>query len=115
MSNTSVAVASFVVLACPAASFARHGGSAAFARRAGSAGVPISGFPRGPANAGGMNNVAVDRSGVGNAFKVASLPLPRSGLHCGSGSRCGSGSGITSGFADWRKTDAIAAIVAKSL
>ena len=76
MSNTSVkiAFAIFVVLAWPAASFARHGGSGGFARHAGSAAtgnVPISGIPRGPANAGGMNNTVVDPSGVGNASKLA--------------------------------------------
>jgi len=38
--------------------------------------VPISGIPRGPANAGGMNNTAVDPSGVGNAAKMATLPQP---------------------------------------
>src|SRR4030081_3675048 len=91
MSNTSVkvAIALFMVLTLPAASFARgghgggHAGSAAmggFARHAGSAAtgnVPISGIARGPANAGGMNNVAVDPSGIGNAARVASPPSPR--------------------------------------
>jgi hypothetical protein len=91
MSNTSVkvAIALFMVLTPPAASFARgghgggHAGSAAmrglFPRAAGSAGtgnVPISGISRGPANAGGMNNVAVDPSGVGNAFRIAPQPQP---------------------------------------
>src|ERR1700720_1986383 len=64
MPNTSV------VLATPAATFAR------FARSPGSANVPISGIPRGPANAGGMNNAAVDPSGIGNAAKMATLPQP---------------------------------------
>lgn len=90
MSNTSVkiALAFFVALAWPAVSFARHGGSAGFARHAGSAAtgnVPISGIPRGPANAGGMNpanaggmnNASVDPSGVGNASRVAPLPPPQ--------------------------------------
>jgi hypothetical protein len=91
MSNTyvRVAIALFMVLTPPAASFARgghgggHAGSAAmgglFPRLAGSAGtgnVPISGIARGPANAGGMNNVAVDSSGVGNASRIAPLPQP---------------------------------------
>ena len=90
MSNTSVkvAIALFMVLTPPAASFARgghgggHGGFAAmggFARPAGSAAmgnVPISGIARGPANAGGMNNVLVDPSGVGNASRTARLPQP---------------------------------------
>ena len=70
VSNTSVkvAIALFMVVTPPAASFARggHGGGHAglgamggFPRAAGSAGtgnVPISGIARGPANAGGMNN-----------------------------------------------------------
>ena len=84
MSKTSVKVAAafLVVLAWPAASFARggHGGGGGFARHAGSAGtgnVPISGIARGPANAGGMNNAAVDPSGIGNASKVAPIPPPR--------------------------------------
>ncbi len=49
----------------------------AFARPAGSGGtgnVPISGIAPGPGNAGGMNNVAVDPSGVGNASRIAPLP-----------------------------------------
>jgi hypothetical protein len=81
MPNTTVkiAFALSLVLAAPAASFAQQGGSAGFARPAGSAAtgnVPISGIARGPANAGGMNNVLVDPSGVGNASRVAPLPQP---------------------------------------
>ena len=76
MPNTSVKIAFAVllVLATPAASFAR------FARSAGSAAtgnLPISGIARGPANAGGLNNVAVDPSGIGNASRMAPLPQPR--------------------------------------
>jgi hypothetical protein len=90
MSNTSVkvAIALFMVLTPPAASFARggHGGGHArsmamggFSRPAGSGAtgnVPISGIGRGPANAGGLNNSTVDPSGVGNASKIARLPQP---------------------------------------
>jgi hypothetical protein len=90
MSNTSVkvAIALFMVLTPPAASFARggHGGGhagfaamGAFSRPAGSAGVgnvPISGIPRGPANAGGINNSTVDPSGIGNAARMATLLQP---------------------------------------
>ena len=86
MSNTSVkvAIALFLVLTPPAASFARggHAGLGAmggFPRPAGSGAmgnVPISGIARGPANAGGMNNAAVDPSGVGNASRIAPLPQP---------------------------------------
>jgi hypothetical protein len=74
-----IAIAVSIVLTPPAASFARggHGGHGGFARAAGSAGtgnVPISGIPRGPANAGGLNNATVDPSGVGNA--IAPQPQP---------------------------------------
>jgi hypothetical protein len=76
MSKTpaKIAFAVLLVLASPAASFAQ------FARSAGSAAtgnVAISGIPQGPANAGGMNNVAVDPSGVGNASRLAPPPPPR--------------------------------------
>ncbi len=91
MSNTSVkvAIALFMVLTPPAASFARGGGHGgghagfaamgAFSRSAGSAGtgnVPISGIPRGPGNAGGINNSTVDPSGIGNAARMTTLPQP---------------------------------------
>ena len=81
MSNTSVkvAIALFMVLTPPAASFARSAAMGGFARSAGSGAmgnVPISGIARGPANAGGMNNVAIDPSGVGNASRIAPLPQP---------------------------------------
>ena len=85
MSNRAmkIAVALSIVLT-PAASFARGGGGhggghGGFARAAGSAGtgnVPISGIPRGPANAGGLNNATVDPSGHGNASRMGTLPQP---------------------------------------
>jgi hypothetical protein len=73
MSNTSakIAVALLLAFAPPAASFARMAGEA------GAGNVPISGIPPGPGNAGGMNNVAVDPSGMGNASRVAPIPPPR--------------------------------------
>jgi hypothetical protein len=74
MSNTSTKIAiaiSAVLAAAPAASFARTAG------QAGMGNVPISGIAPGPANAGGMNNVAVDPSGIGNAARVAAPPPPR--------------------------------------
>lgn len=73
MSKTSakLALALLVVMAAPAASYARIAGAA------GSGNVPISGIPPGPANVGGMNNVTVDPSGIGNASKMAPLQLPR--------------------------------------
>jgi hypothetical protein len=92
MSNASVkvAIALFIFLIAPAASFARGGGGhggghagfaamGAFARPAGSGGVgnvPISGVPRGPANVGGLNNSTVDPSGIGRAASIATLPQP---------------------------------------
>jgi hypothetical protein len=73
MSNTPVkiALAFFVLLAAPAASFARMAGEP------GMGNVPISGIAPGPANAGGMNNVTVDPSGIGNASRMAPLSPPR--------------------------------------
>src|SRR6202051_3301779 len=90
MSNASVkvAIALFMLLTPPAASFARGGhgaGNAGFAamwpfsRPAGSAGtgnVPISGIPRGPGNAGGINNSTVDPSGISNVGRMTTLPQP---------------------------------------
>ena len=72
MSKTSakLALALLVVMAAPAASYARMAGAA------GSGNVPVSGIPPGPANVGGLNNVTVDPSGIGNASKVAPLPPP---------------------------------------
>ena len=73
MSSTPVkiALAFLVFLAAPAASFARMAGEP------GMGNVPISGIAPGPANAGGMNNVTVDPSGIGNASRMAPLPPPR--------------------------------------
>jgi hypothetical protein len=58
------------VLTSPAASFARNAGAA------GTGNLAISGIQPGPANAGGLNNVAVDPSGIGNASRMAPLPQP---------------------------------------
>ena len=73
MSKTSakLTLAVLALLAAPAASYARMAGEA------GSGNVPISGIPPGPANIGGINNVTVDPSGIGNASKIAPLPQPR--------------------------------------
>jgi hypothetical protein len=103
MSNRAmkIAVALSIVLTPPAASFARgggghgggHGGFArlgGFGRLAGSAGtgnVPISGIPRGPANAGGLNNATVDPSGHGNASRMGTLPQPNIAAPTPRGSR----------------------------
>jgi hypothetical protein len=72
MSNRAkaIAVAFFVILVAPSASFARTAGEA------GTGNVPISGIPAGPANVGGMNNASVDPSGIGNASKMAPIPPP---------------------------------------
>jgi hypothetical protein len=71
MSNTSAKIfLAFLLLAAPAASFARIAGEA------GAGNIPISGIPSGPANVGGLNNVLADPSGIGNASKMAPLPPP---------------------------------------
>jgi hypothetical protein len=72
MSNTSakIAIALLLAFAAPAASFARIAGGA------GAGNVPISGIPSGPANVGGMNNINVDPSGIGNAARMTQLPQP---------------------------------------
>jgi hypothetical protein len=73
MSNASarIAFALFILLAAPAASFARMAGEA------GAGNLPISGIPPGPANIGGLNNALADPSGIGNASKMAPLPPPQ--------------------------------------
>jgi hypothetical protein len=76
MSNTAAKIAYVLLLAvaAPIASFVQVARSAG---GAGSKNVPIDGVPPGPANAGGLNNVIVDPSGIGNASKIAPLPPPR--------------------------------------
>ena len=69
-----IILALLAVLAAPAASFARMAG------QAGAGNVPIGGIPSGPANAGGMNNVTVDPSGIGNASRIPPLSSPRIGV-----------------------------------
>jgi hypothetical protein len=59
-----------VVLAMPAASFANGG-------EAGTGNIADQRNSAGPANAGGMNNVTVDPSGISNASRIAPLPRPR--------------------------------------
>jgi hypothetical protein len=78
MSNTSVkvAIALFLVLVSPPASFARGGGG----QGGGSVGMGHSGGVRGrpnPATLGAMQNMPGDPSGIGNANKVAPIPPPR--------------------------------------
>jgi hypothetical protein len=75
MSNTpvKVAIALFLVLASPAASFARAGGG--MAGMGPSAGV--AGARPNPATLGAMQNMQLDPSGMGNASKVAPIPPPR--------------------------------------
>jgi hypothetical protein len=68
--NNLAKIALALLLVTPAASMARTAGGA------GAGNVPISGIPPGPANAGGLNNVTVDPSGIGNAAKMAPLPPP---------------------------------------
>jgi hypothetical protein len=71
MSNTSVKVtlALFVVLAMPAASFARGVGPGAMGH-----------LGAGRANAaelGALSSMSLDPSGVGNASRIAPIPPPR--------------------------------------
>jgi hypothetical protein len=71
MSNTSVKVAFvfFMVLALPAASFARAGGSAT---------TGLSGGVRpNPGQIGAAQSQVADPSGMGNASRVAPIPPPR--------------------------------------
>jgi hypothetical protein len=71
MLNNSAKIAlALLLLAAPAASFARMAGAA------GAGNVPISGIPPGPANVGGLNNINVDPSGIGNASRVPPLAIP---------------------------------------
>jgi hypothetical protein len=69
-SSPAKIVLAVLLLAAPAASFARMAGEA------GAGNLPISGIPPGPANIGGLNNVLADQSGIGNASKMAPLPPP---------------------------------------
>ena len=75
MSSTSVkvAIALFMVLTPPAASFARggHGGG-----HAGSAAMGPLGGSRPNAATIGAEEMLVDPSGIGNASKIAPLPQP---------------------------------------
>jgi hypothetical protein len=66
--SAKIILALLAVLAAPAASFARAAGQEETVN------LPISGSPQGPANAGGMNTVAVDPSGIGNTSRIAPLP-----------------------------------------
>jgi hypothetical protein len=75
MSNISTKIAiALVLVATPAAAFARMAGEA------GAGNVPINGIPPGPANVGGLNNIDVDPSGIGNASRVPPLPQPSIGV-----------------------------------
>ena len=71
MSRTYTKIIALLLLAAPAASYARMAGEA------GMGNIPISGIPSGPANLGGMNNVITDPSGIANASTMAPLPPPR--------------------------------------
>ena len=71
--STKLAIA-LVLIATPAASFARMAGEA------GAGNIPISGIPPGPANIGGLNNINVDPSGIGNASRIQPLSQPNIGV-----------------------------------
>ena len=74
MSNTSVkvAIALFMVLATPAASFARGGGAAGMGHSGG-----VGGARPNAATLGALENMSVDPSGIRNAPRVAAPPPPR--------------------------------------
>ena len=75
MSSTTTKIAlALVLLAAPAASFAQLAGGA------GAGNAAISGIPSGPASIGGLNNINIDPSGIGNAAKLAPLPQPHIGV-----------------------------------
>ncbi len=78
MSNTTTkfAIALFLVVATPAASFARGGGGSAVAGHSGSAATGSGGSRATGAAIGTATSVLVDPSGIGNASKVASPPPP---------------------------------------
>ncbi len=75
MSNTTTkfAIALFLVLATPAASFARGGGAP------GGGATATGNLGGGRPNAGALNSALsnTDPSGVGNAARVAAPPPPR--------------------------------------
>jgi hypothetical protein len=60
--SSFVALACLVIVAAPIVSFAQDAG--------------VSGIPRGPGNAGGLNNSLNDPSGIGNAARIQPLPPP---------------------------------------
>jgi hypothetical protein len=83
MSNIPVKVAFvfFMVLALPAASFARGGGSVGMGHSGGAAGMGHSGAVGGArpnaATLGALENMSVDPSGIGNASRVPPIAPPR--------------------------------------
>lgn len=79
MSNTSikVAFALFVVLASPAASFARGAGLGAAGGAGPGAAGRLGGSRPNAALSGALSNMPVDPSGTGNASKVAPIAPPR--------------------------------------
>jgi hypothetical protein len=60
--SSFVALACLVIVAAPIVSFAQDAG--------------VSGIPRGPGNAGGLNNSLNDPSGIGNAARIQPPPPP---------------------------------------
>jgi hypothetical protein len=74
MSNTSVKIALvfFIVLASPAISFARGGGSAGMGHSGGVGGIrPNAGL------IGAAQSQLTNPSGMGNASRIAPIPPPR--------------------------------------
>lgn len=66
--SAKIILALLAGLAAPTASFARAAGQEEPIN------LSISGSPQGPANAGGINTVMADPSGIGNASRIAPPP-----------------------------------------
>ena len=78
MSNIAIklAIASLLVLAAPAVSFARGGGGPFAAGHMGSVGGDAGGFRPNAALIGAAQASVTDPSGIGNASRIAPLPPP---------------------------------------
>ena len=78
MSNNTIklAIVSLLVLAAPAASFARGGGGSFAAGHMGSAAGGAGGFRPNAGLAAEAAGSVTDPSGIGNASRIAPLPQP---------------------------------------
>ena len=78
MSNISIklAIASLLILAAPAVSFARGGGGSSAAGHMGSAAGGAAGFRPNAGLIGDAQGSVTDPSGIGNASRMAPIPPP---------------------------------------